>query len=82
MRLPYNTGSATGLVAVTPSDETGFSPPLRAIWVGVGGDVAIRCPDDASAVTLVGVPAGTLLPVEAEMVMSTNTTATSIVGIR
>lgn len=82
MRIPYNTGSATGLVAVTKSDVTEYSPPLRAVWVGGAGNIALRCPDDAAAVTVVGVPAGTLLAIEAEQVMSTNTTATDIIGLR
>jgi hypothetical protein len=71
------------LRAVTPSDSTVVN--CQALWVGGAGNVAILAESDAddagSAVTIVGVAAGTLLPIAADRVMSTNTTATSIVAI-
>lgn len=73
---------ARDAVAVTKSDSTTYSPPFRALWVGGAGNVAvITKASGGSAVTFVGVPAGTMLPVNAYKVMSTNTTATDIVGI-
>jgi hypothetical protein len=72
---------ARDAVAVTKSDATTYSPPFRALWVGGAGDVAVKTKVGGSAVTFVGVAAGTILPVNAYQVMSTNTTATSIVGI-
>lgn len=68
------------LSAVTPHDSN--SNAYRALYIGGAGNVAVVAVDDTSAVTLVGVPAGTVLPIATSKVMSTNTTATSIVGIR
>lgn len=76
----FDTGPAISVASVTPSDSTNLSSIARALWVGGAGDVAVVCPDNTVA-TLVGVPAGTLLPVRAKRVNSTNTTATSIVAL-
>lgn len=67
-------------VAVTTSDAT-ILEPTRALWVGGAGNVAVVFADGGSAVTLVAVPAGTMLAIQVTKVMSTNTTATSIVAI-
>jgi hypothetical protein len=71
---------ATQGVAVTKSDST-VLPVTRALWVGGAGDVAVIFTGDTAAVTLAGVAAGTMLPVQVTKVMSTNTTATSIVAL-
>ena len=76
------TSGAIRQVAITPSDTTVYDPPLKAIWVGVGGNLAMIASDDTAAVTLVGVNGGQIIPVMAKQVMATNTTATSIVGWR
>jgi hypothetical protein len=67
--------------AVTPHDTTALTQTTRALWVGGAGDVAVKLTDDSTAVTLAGVAAGTLIPVRAALVMSTNTTASSIVAL-
>lgn len=68
-------------VAVTKSDTTVYDPPLRKIWVGGAGDVAVLFIGDTVAVTLSAVPAGTMLDACVTKVMSTNTTATLITGL-
>lgn len=68
-------------VAVTPSDTVVFSPPLRGIWVGGAGALAVTT-QDGTVVTFAAVPAGTLVPIAASKVMSTNTVATNIVGFK
>lgn len=68
--------------AITKSDTTVYEPPTRALWVGGAGDVAVVFADDDDAVTLEAVAAGSMLPVAVKQVMSTNTDATAIVGIR
>lgn len=70
-------------VAITKSNTTVYEPYLRALYVGVTGDVTIRAPGqtDAAVVTFVAVPGGTILPVKVDKVMSTGTTATSVVGL-
>ena len=65
--------------AVTKSDTTPLD--FNAIYVGGAGDVAISSSSDATAVTFVGVTAGSFLPVKGKRVMSTNTTATDIVWL-
>ena len=60
---------------------TSHEPRLRGVYVGGTGDVAILADGDTVAVTFVGVLAGTLLPVKAKKVMSTNTSATALVGL-
>jgi hypothetical protein len=65
-------------VAVTPSDtaEQRFS----GLYIGGAGDVAIKGVSGA-AVTFKAVPVGTILPITTAAVMSTNTTATLILGL-
>lgn len=69
--------SATSSGAVTKSDSTALQ--FRAIYVGGAGDVAIKHTEGGDAVTYIGVPAGSILPVSGVRVMSTGTTATSMV---
>lgn len=75
--------SALSSVAVTPSDTT--SVVFGALYIGGGGNVAIKHSSDSAAVTYTGVTAGTILPIESGhgggRVMATNTTATSIVAM-
>ncbi len=73
-------GAAVHGVAVTKSDSTVYNPPLRMLWVGGTGDVAVTLLGDTTAVTLSAVPAGTLLNVCVSKVMSTNTSATLPLG--
>lgn len=70
--------------AVTKSDTVDFAKLdneyPRAVWVGGAGNAAIVTPDGV-AVTYEGIAAGTLIPVQAKRVNSTNTTATLMVAI-
>jgi hypothetical protein len=66
---------------VTPSDTTVLTD-VRALWVGAAGNVAVRMIADGSTLVFAGVPAGTLLPVQVDKVMATNTTAGSMLGLR
>ena len=80
MPLPSNeTRGASGGAAVTKSDTTDLGV-TRALWVGGAGDLAVQFVDSATTVTLTGVPAGTLLPIQVTKVMAA-TTATSIVAL-
>jgi len=73
--------AAVSASAVTPSDTVNLDPPARSLYVGGAGDVVVVFEDDA-AITFTGVPAGTVLPVQAKRVNSTSTTATAIVALR
>ena len=71
---------ADKLAAVTPSDATDLTG-VRGLYVGVTGDLALRCVNSpATTVTLVAVPAGTVLPIRVTRVMAAST-ATSIVAM-
>lgn len=72
------TVSAHGAVAVTPSDATVF-PVCRALYVGGTGDIRLRCPD-GQTITFVSVPVG-IFPIQADMVLSTSTTATNMIAL-
>jgi hypothetical protein len=75
-----STQSSGNFAAVTKSDTT-ILPHTRGLYVGVIGDVAVRGALDGDTVTFVGVPAGTTLPIRVDQVLSTGTTAASIVAL-
>ena len=72
---------ATNAFAITPNDSTQLTFTTRAVYVGGAGNLVVRLSGDTANVTLVGVAAGTLLPIRAILVASTSTTATSIIGL-
>ena len=78
MASPIEALAAGDAAAVTVSDSTVVA--FDAVYIGVTGNVALRTVR-GSTVTCVGVPAGTILPVKCARVLSTNTPATSIVGL-
>lgn len=70
----------TAAQAVTASDtaDNAFS----YLYVGAGGNLAIIPESGSAAVTLNNVAAGSFIWIRTKKVMSTNTTATQIVGFR
>lgn len=66
--------------AVTPSDSTVLD--LVGIYVGTTGNVAVLPYGNTVAVTFDTVPAGAIIPLKITKVMSTNTTASNIVGLQ
>lgn len=71
---------AIGGYAITKSDSAVLSPPFRALYVGSTGNVVIRGAD-GNNVTFTSVPAGAILPVRGDQVLSTSTTASGFVGL-
>lgn len=67
-------------VAITPSDSTDLTIATRCIWVGGAGDVKVIDQAGNTAVTLVGVQAGTQISGRFSRVYSTGTTATYMVA--
>ena len=66
--------------AITPHDSNELTHVTRGIYVGGTGNMVVLTMNDES-VTLVGLPAGSLIPIRAKRVDSTSTTATSMVGL-
>ena len=66
---------ARNYFAVTPHDSTNFTYETRGLWVGNGGDIVVLGFGDSTAVLFENVASGTLLPLRAVPVDSTNTTA-------
>lgn len=71
---------AIGGAAVTKSDTVDITETSRALYVGGAGDVAVIM-QDGTTLAFAAVPAGTLLPIRVTRVMSTGTTATSIIAL-
>ena len=70
-----------GAVAVTPSDVNNFARGVcQGIYVGGAGAIAAVM-EDGTVATFSAVPVGTLLPIRATRVNSTNTTATLLLAL-
>ena len=65
---------------ITPNDSADLATSTRGIYVGVSGDLKVDLVE-AGTVTFVGLAAGIIHPIRAQRVYSTDTTATSIVGV-
>jgi hypothetical protein len=72
---------ATRCIAITPSDSVALSIPVKGIYVGGAGDLAVTAQSDGSSVIFKAVPVGTIIPVRAKLVLSTGTTATLLIGM-
>ena len=67
-------------VAITPHNSTNFEFGLcSAIWVGGAGNVVAVLQDDT--VVTFGAAVGSVIPIRAKRVNSTNTTATLLVAL-
>jgi hypothetical protein len=71
---------ARDVFAITKSDATVFTISTRAIYVGTGGDLAVRMISGNSA-TFTNVPDGTILPLRCDKVLETGTDASEILGL-
>lgn len=82
--FPSQTPSLLGPIengfSVTPADGSDQPQVSRAIWVGGAGNLSVVT-RGGDTITLVGVPAGTMLPIRATRIRSTGTTATNIVAL-
>jgi len=71
---------ARGGALVTPNDTPPLMQVSRALYVGQGGDIQATLAD-GDTVTFEAVPAGSLLPIRASLVLATNTTASGIIAL-
>jgi hypothetical protein len=74
------TSPANDAAAVTPSDTAPLVYVSRALYVGGAGNLVVTMQGGGN-VTFTGVPAGTVLPIRVTHVLSTSTTATSIINL-
>jgi len=65
---------------IVPDDAADLPHVTRALYVGGGGDVALRMTGGAE-VTLRGLAGGSLIPLRAARVRASGTTATALVGL-
>ena len=65
-------------IAIVPADQD-LAHVTRALYVGSGGDLAVRMLDGGS-VTLLNVPSGTLLPLRVSRVLPAST-ASGLLGL-
>jgi sialic acid synthase SpsE len=73
------TGTPVVTFAITPSDVLDLQQDIRALYIGVSGNVAV-VDKFGNSRTYVGLAAGTWQPIHARRVLSTGTTATNLVG--
>lgn len=75
---PFPRSSApTGLLLAATASGTAFiNGPCRGIYLGVSGDVTITCMNDSS-VTLVGLAAGVIHPIQAKKITALDNGAAS-----
>ncbi len=66
---------------LTPSATQTLSEIPKAIYVGTGGHLRLKCIDDVTSVLFRNVVSGTILPVRAEQVMIEGTTAADLVAL-
>ena len=79
-QAPSLQGPATHAFAITPGDSTDLSNVTRAVYCGSGGSLTVTMLSGAT-VTFDDLPDGCLLPIRVSKVLSTGTTASSILGL-
>lgn len=72
---------ATRAVAVAPHDSNALADVPKALFVGSGGDLVARGSGGGADVIFRNLPAGSLLPLRAQFVRATGTTAADIVAL-
>lgn len=75
-----STSPAEHAAAITPHDTNVLTHVTRGIYVGVAGNVKVTM-IGGEAVTFVGLAAGVVHPIAAQIIWSAGTTATSILGV-
>lgn len=73
--------SAYNFAAITPSDTVDLPSPARALFCGVGGDIAIVPLDGTSAVVFKNVGDGQIIPIQFRRVNAASTDATDLVAL-
>lgn len=80
-RVRTDVSTAYKGIPITTSDSTILPDGIRAIYIGGSGNLSVQMAGDTAATTLVGVIAGSWLPLQVTKVLATGTTATNIVAL-
>ena len=67
--------------ALTLTPDTPLEVTTRGLYVGSGGDIGVIMEGGATAVTFVGVPGGTVLPLRIRQLNTAGTSASAILGL-
>lgn len=67
--------------AVAPNDLDELDQASKALYIGRGGDITLRCVRGDEDVTFSNVPSGSILDVRARAVRASGTTASHIVAL-
>lgn len=68
-------------IAVTPHDTNPLTDIPKALYVGTTGNITLRGVDGGGDTLWKNVPAGALLPIRAQYVRATGTTAADILAL-
>src|SRR5690606_33215246 len=79
-RAAILTGPSGHGFAITPDDATDLERPVRALYGGYAGNLAVTFASGVEAV-LEGVTGGTILPIRVVRVHATGTSAGAIIGL-
>jgi hypothetical protein len=71
--------SAYNATSVSPSNSN-VIPTTRALYIGVGGDLAVVMADATAPITFANVPAG-IFPIQVKQVYTTGTAASQIIAL-
>jgi hypothetical protein len=74
------TSPAERAEAIVPSDAIDLPRATRALYVGQGGDVALRMVS-GTTVTFTGMQGGMIYPLRVARVLASGTTAAGLVGL-
>ncbi|KLI64630.1 spike base protein, RCAP_Rcc01079 family [Aurantiacibacter marinus] len=75
------TAPAAQAFAIIPDDATSLDVATKAIFVGTGGDLAVRLVDNDEDLTFRNLGSGTILDIRVTDVRSSGTTATDLIGL-
>ena len=88
MAASTHTGTSGIALLVTPSDTVALPGPTgngeqkcRGLYVGTTGNITVKFEVGGPTLLFTAVPAGLILPISPALVMSTNTTAATIVAL-
>ncbi|WP_417310546.1 spike base protein, RCAP_Rcc01079 family [Devosia sp.] len=79
-RAAGSDGPATHGFAITPDDGSDLAETTRAIYVGTAGDLVAVLTSGAE-LTFASVPSGSVLPVRADRIRATATSAGDLIGL-